>query len=173
MDNRQGFTVEPLIYTDPSGQEHLSYDHANITDHSIHRDIYQDFEQNQEHFVHVDGQGNRQHDYDLGEEGALYDQNTNYELESDPEFYDDEDEYTATDEVFQILEENGISEDDLNDVIDWAEYGIDEHEQNMFNEIMESNDPDLIIRAIAALIEMWNESDEELEDDEESDYYYE
>jgi hypothetical protein len=163
-----GYTVEPMVYTDANGQEQLSYDHAVIQDHSIRRNEYNQVTGEQEGYIYEDGHGNREHAYDYGEEGAEYDEGyqtldeyEGYEEEEEEENYSDLDEETQEAIMEAFYSEVGDQEY-LDDVMLWAGVYLDDEDTEDFNDIIDnSNDPELIFRALVALCEAYEESDEE------------
>ena len=167
-----GYTVEPLVYTDETGQEQLSYDHAVIQDHSIRRQEYNSVTNDQEHYIYDDGRGNREHAYDYGEQGAEFDEGyqqlPDYEYESDE---DEEDNFVGldaetTEAIYEAFYENIGDEEYYDAIFEWANEYLDDEDADDFNGIMDSGDPELILRALYALSEAYEESDE----DEDYDY---
>lgn len=78
FDDRQGFTVTPAVYVDETGQEHISYDHANVEDHRHKIATNEYFNHNQERYIAEDADGNRSHYWDVGDRSALMDADTNF-----------------------------------------------------------------------------------------------
>ena len=167
MNSNQGFTCEPMMYIDPqTGEERLSYDHAVVEDHSIRRAEYDQVQDQQSQYITEDSQGNREHFYNIGDEGQLYDEGQDLiddEWESDEEDFDDS-------EIFEYIEET-LGEGVYDQLISWAEENLDDDDIEGFNDAMDTNDPETMLRWIAALYQAAVE-DEDEDEDEEDGYDY-
>ena len=131
MNSNQGFTIEPQLYIDPiSGEERLSYEGANITDHAVRRAEYDSVQDHQSDYITEDSQGNRTHYFDI-ENGEDFD-NGQYQIEDDFESEDDE-EFTWEDAVMEAVDEN-YGENYYDELIEWCEECLDDESCDEFNE---------------------------------------
>ena len=60
-----GFTVEPMLYVDENGEEQLSYDHANVKDHSFKEAANRQHQEDQKYAISEDNEGNQYHAWDV------------------------------------------------------------------------------------------------------------
>ena len=135
--NNKGFTVEPLIYTDEQGIEHLSYDHANVTDHSINADIREQHQRIQDSAITEDSLGNLTHEW-----ADMADTDAQSEIASD---------------VNQFIEQ-AIGMENYKSMLYWAGKTLPDNEIDSFNRIIDSGDQERMQDIIVSLFTVYQKA---------------
>ena len=161
----QSYTIT-MLYVDEQGIEHVDFNHADIESHAARRAALDQVEQQQEQYITHFEDGSSQHYYDIGEQGEMFDEGQRIISE-----YEEGDEWESEDEdesdphfvnaVLETVEEHICSLEDYDAALDWAAENLDDDECEYFNNAIDSEDPELIIRCIAALVELYNEEEDD------------
>ncbi len=154
MNNRPGFTIEPSLMIDPAtGEEFVSFDQANIINHDDRLAAIAEVQHQQQYAFHEDSEGNEYHDWDVPN-GEQYDDNPNSISEID----DDDNESELSDQFIEDIYKNVGGEDAYDGLIGWASDNLSEEQIESFNAIIDSGYEDDIREAIDIIINFYNDS---------------
>ena len=157
-----GYTVEPLVYVDENGEEQLSYDHANVQDHSFREAANRQHQYDQQYAIREDNAGNQYHAWDV-ENPEAYDEDAYQPQieEEDDDLYSEEDiDSFINEEVYEAC--GGI--EGYAELTEFAKENWTEQDIEAFNAAMDTNDIDLMRHAIDFLISDFNDAIQEQQD---------
>ena len=141
---------------DPSsGEEILSYDHANIQDHSYKELAHREHQELQKYAIQEDGAGNQQHAWEVNNPADYDIDDSMKDLDLRPE-NDEEYEQANIEEICETVFSQ-IPQREYNQMTMWAAEYLPEDFIRPFNQVMSSGDPDEIYAAINKLINIYQE----------------
>lgn len=172
MDNRAGFTVTPAIYTTPDGQEHLSYDHADVTDHRNKMAAIEHHNGTERQYFQQDHTGRIEHQYDFGEAGELFDpgreqdlanasqQSAEYNQYVEETYGDPNQDIEPFSEQFEQVVFNELGgQENYAALMDWASQHVDDEFIQDFDKAIENQDADRYLKMLTALVRFYEEQE--------------
>ena len=145
-----GYTVTPSVYVDESGQEQISYETADVAATSGRERALTDFMQNQEDLYTVDER--------TGEQIHLY-------ADMAPEYDELLEEFVpiAADDLpdgdIDYIQESVGGAEAYADMMQWAYDTLPADISEMFDNIIDSNDTELILDAVQKIYAMYSSGD--------------
>ena len=163
-----GYTVEPLVYVDENGEEQLSYDHANVQDHSFREAVNRQHQYDQQYAIREDNAGNQFHAWDV-ENPEAYDEDAYQPQVEEPQ---EEEDLYSEEQIDSFINEEVYEacggREGYQELIEFAKEHWTEKDIEAFDAAMETSDIDLMRKAINFLIEDYNEA---LQEQQQYDYW--
>ena len=149
--------VQPAIYIDPStGEEIISYEHAQVIDHSYRDDVQREHRALEQQAIYEDENGIHSVFADAIDEGERRAEESQYEAEDE---YEEEDQELSFDEFADgIYDQLEGGQQGYQVLTNWAAQNWAEYDIEQFDSIMDSGDYALMTQAINYLYQQYIEN---------------
>ncbi len=145
----QGITVTPSLVTNADGSESVSYEHAQVVSTDGRQRAIANFNAEQENYIREDSQGNRSHQFDLGEQ---FDELT-YQPETPHSFG-----VPITEQDVSYLQDVVGGPEAFNDLTNWASKNLPKSVKDTFDSVMNTSDVEEMEKAVRALSDFYHEN---------------
>ncbi len=160
-----GYTVSPTVYTDESGQEHISYENADIQSTSGKEQALRQFEYEQEqYFVEDERTGEVTHRYeDIDDPELLYDELTD-------DAYEPEDiQYELPEQDVDYIQSHVGGAEQYGLMMQWANESMPSEFIEGYDALMETGDVEEMLAAVKNLYEIYMQGEYEIEESDDYD----